>query len=181
MGLVVLLRPNNTPGQSDPSAFICVANTHLLYNPRRGDIKLAQLAILLAEISRLSRLPDGSTNPVVLCGDFNSTPWSPLYSFLTRGCLEYGGLQMGMVRPTHDPTNNKLMKIVNCRALTHICFVHVYSIFTSLHMRRSSLTYICLFMCVCPGVWSGEPSQRSAYPYISNLVSEFGNQLSVSV
>uniref|UniRef100_A0A3B4Y9J3 Angel homolog 2 n=1 Tax=Seriola lalandi dorsalis TaxID=1841481 RepID=A0A3B4Y9J3_SERLL len=97
VGLVVLLRPNHASNQSDPSAFICVANTHLLYNPRRGDIKLAQLAILLAEISRLSRLPDGSTNPVVLCGDFNSTPWSPLYSFLTTGRLDYRGLPIGMV------------------------------------------------------------------------------------
>ncbi|CAB1433904.1 unnamed protein product [Pleuronectes platessa] len=97
VGLVVLLRPNNVVGKSDPSGFICVANTHLLYNPRRGDIKLAQLAILLAEIRRLSRLPDGSTNPVVLCGDFNSTPLSPLYGFLTTGCLDYRGLQIGMV------------------------------------------------------------------------------------
>lgn len=96
VGLVLLLRPNGA-GPSDPSAFICVANTHLLYNPRRGDIKLAQLAILLAEISRLSRLPDGSTNPVLLCGDFNSTPWSPLYGFLTTGVLEYGGMPTGMV------------------------------------------------------------------------------------
>ncbi|KAK5852605.1 hypothetical protein PBY51_006457 [Eleginops maclovinus] len=97
VGLVVLLRPNDSGIQSDPSAFVCVANTHLLYNPRRGDIKLAQLAILLAEINRLSRLPDGSTNPVVLCGDFNSTPRSPLYSFLTAGRLEYNGLQSSMV------------------------------------------------------------------------------------
>ncbi|XP_026174015.1 protein angel homolog 2 isoform X2 [Mastacembelus armatus] len=97
VGLVVLLRPNDTVGQLDPSAFICVANTHLLYNPRRGDIKLAQLAILLAEITRLSRLPDGSTNPVLLCGDFNSTPGSPLYNFLITGCLNYGGLQVAMV------------------------------------------------------------------------------------
>lgn len=98
VGLVVLLRPNDAAGRSDPSAFICVANTHLLYNPRRGDIKLAQLAILFAEINRLSRLPDGSANPVVLCGDFNSTPWSPLYRFLTTGCLDYRGLQIGAVR-----------------------------------------------------------------------------------
>ncbi|XP_054473956.1 LOW QUALITY PROTEIN: protein angel homolog 2 [Anoplopoma fimbria] len=97
VGLVLLLQPNDTARRSDPSAFICVANTHLLYNPRRGDIKLAQLAILLAEIGRLSRLPDGSTNPVVLCGDFNSTPRSPLYSFLMTGCLEYRGLQSSMV------------------------------------------------------------------------------------
>ncbi|KAF7656080.1 hypothetical protein LDENG_00046340 [Lucifuga dentata] len=73
------------------------SNTHLLYNPRRGDIKLAQLAVLLAEISRLSHLPDGSTNPVLLCGDFNSIPGSPLYSFLTKGCLKYRGMPMGMV------------------------------------------------------------------------------------
>ena len=98
VGLVVLLQPNDAEGQLNSSAFICVANTHLLYNPRRGDIKLAQLAILLAEISRLSRLPDGSSNPVVLCGDFNSTPWSPLYSFLTTGCLDYRGMQIGKVR-----------------------------------------------------------------------------------
>ncbi|XP_047243669.1 protein angel homolog 2 isoform X4 [Girardinichthys multiradiatus] len=97
VGMVVLLQPNNGVIQSDPSSFVCVANTHLLYNPRRGDIKLAQLAILLAEIGRLSRLPDGSNNPVVLCGDFNSAPWSPLYRFLTTGCLEYQGMQIGMV------------------------------------------------------------------------------------
>lgn len=98
VGLVVLLRPNKSFSHLNSSSFICVANTHLLYNPRRGDIKLAQLAILLAEINRLSRLPNGQVNPVVLCGDFNSAPWSPLYSFLTTGFLQYSGMQIGMVR-----------------------------------------------------------------------------------
>lgn len=92
VGLVVQLSP-----ASDPASCVCVANTHLLYNPRRGDIKLAQLAILLAEVNRVSRLPDGSTNPVLLCGDFNSTPISPLYRFLTSGRLDYKGLAIGMV------------------------------------------------------------------------------------
>ncbi|XP_058470229.1 protein angel homolog 2 isoform X2 [Solea solea] len=94
VGLVLLLRPN---GAAPSTASICVANTHLLYNPRRGDVKLAQLAVLLAEVGRLSRRPDGSTDPVLLCGDFNSTPWSPLYCFLTTGFLDYRGLQIGMV------------------------------------------------------------------------------------
>lgn len=98
VGLVLLLQPNEVACSVSRSSSICVANTHLLYNPRRGDIKLAQLAILLAEISRLSRLPNGSASPVVLCGDFNSTPLSPLYSFLTTGCLNYSGLKMGSVR-----------------------------------------------------------------------------------
>ncbi|XP_014862101.1 PREDICTED: protein angel homolog 2 isoform X5 [Poecilia mexicana] len=97
VGMVVVLQPNTGAAQSNASYSICVANTHLLYNPRRGDIKLAQLAILLAEIGRLSRLPDGSTNPVILCGDFNSVPWSPLYHFLTTGSLKYKGLQINMV------------------------------------------------------------------------------------
>ncbi|XP_078130852.1 protein angel homolog 2 isoform X1 [Sander vitreus] len=110
VGLIVLLQPVDAMSQSDPSAFICVANTHLLYNPRRGDIKLAQLAILLAEINRLSRLPDGAPSPVVLCGDFNSTPRSPLYSFLTTGCLKYTGLPNSMVSgQENSPRGQRLL------------------------------------------------------------------------
>uniref|UniRef100_A0A3Q3EVN5 Angel homolog 2 (Drosophila) n=1 Tax=Labrus bergylta TaxID=56723 RepID=A0A3Q3EVN5_9LABR len=126
VGLVLLLRPNDaTAAQPDPSAFICVANTHLLYNPRRGDIKLAQLAILLAEIRRLSSRSDGSTSPVVLCGDFNSTPWSPLYSFLTTGCLDYRGMQIGMVSGQEsNPRGQRLLPSPiwsNCLGIDHQC------------------------------------------------------------
>ncbi|KAM8831494.1 protein angel homolog 2 isoform 2-T2 [Spinachia spinachia] len=112
VGLVLLLRPTGAEQRgADPSAFLCVANTHLLYNPNRGDIKLAQLAILLAEIGRLSRLPDGSANPVVLCGDFNSTPRSPLYGFLTTGRLDYRGLQSSMVSGQKDtPTGQRVLQ-----------------------------------------------------------------------
>ncbi|XP_036943188.1 protein angel homolog 2 isoform X3 [Acanthopagrus latus] len=117
VGLVVLLKPKDVTFQSDPSTFICVANTHLLYNPRRGDIKLAQLAILLAEIRRLNRLPDGSTNPVVLCGDFNSTPWSPLYSFLTTGSLDYRGLQISTV--SGQESSPRGQRLLNCPIWSH--------------------------------------------------------------
>ncbi|XP_061668841.1 protein angel homolog 2 [Syngnathoides biaculeatus] len=94
VGLVVLLRPKDAAASS---GFVCVANTHLLYNPRRGDVKLAQLAILLAEISHSSRPSNGSRNPVVLCGDFNSTPSSPLVAFLMAGRLQYRNLPISMV------------------------------------------------------------------------------------
>ncbi|XP_067097164.1 protein angel homolog 2 isoform X1 [Osmerus mordax] len=97
VGLILLLRPAGGTDQSQPSSCLCVANTHLLYNPRRGDIKLAQTALLLAEIGRLAHLPDGTPCPVVLCGDLNSVPWSPLYSFLRQGCLEYEGLPTAWV------------------------------------------------------------------------------------
>lgn len=37
-----------------PSNCLVVATTHLLYNPRRQDVKLAQVQVLLAEIERLA-------------------------------------------------------------------------------------------------------------------------------
>ncbi|XP_012667318.2 protein angel homolog 2 isoform X1 [Otolemur garnettii] len=94
VGLVLLLQPK-IPCAASPA--ICVANTHLLYNPRRGDIKLTQLAMLLAEISSVAHQKDGSFCPIVMCGDFNSVPGSPLYSFIKEGKLNYEGLAIGKV------------------------------------------------------------------------------------
>ncbi|XP_064411651.1 protein angel homolog 2 [Latimeria chalumnae] len=94
IALVVLLQPTD-PRRA--STHICVANTHLLYNPRRGDIKLTQLALLLAEVDNVAHQKDGTYCPIILCGDFNSTPVSPLYSFIKEGNLEYGGLPIGKV------------------------------------------------------------------------------------
>ncbi|XP_078505886.1 protein angel homolog 2 isoform X2 [Lissotriton helveticus] len=93
VGLVLLLQPNLEPN----TPVICVANTHLLYNPRRGDIKLTQLAILLAEIAGVALQADGDFCPIVLCGDFNSVPGSPLHSFIKEGKLNYEGLTIGKV------------------------------------------------------------------------------------
>ncbi|XP_075050736.1 protein angel homolog 1 [Mixophyes fleayi] len=94
VGLILLLQPLLTEDIQDgcPPPLLCVANTHLLYNPRRGDIKLAQLALLLAEVDKLSSSPNGSRCPIILCGDLNSTPNSPLYQLLYNGVLNYSGL-----------------------------------------------------------------------------------------
>lgn len=93
VGLVLLLQPRPAEGVQDATSTpLCVVNTHLLYNPRRGDIKLAQLALLLAEVEKLSRHPDGSRCPIILCGDLNATPDSPLYQLLYNGVLNYSGL-----------------------------------------------------------------------------------------
>ncbi|XP_075720710.1 protein angel homolog 2 isoform X2 [Rhinoderma darwinii] len=94
IGLVLILQPK-TRGRDVP--MICVANTHLLYNPRRGDIKLTQLAILLAEITEVAQIQDGRFCPIVLCGDFNSVPGSPLHRFVKEGTLYYEGLTIGKV------------------------------------------------------------------------------------
>lgn len=80
---------------------LIVATTHLLYNPRRGDVKLAQLRLLLAEIDKLAfkSIKDGqiSYHPVILCGDMNSQLDSPLYSFITKGYANFKGIKVGDV------------------------------------------------------------------------------------
>ncbi|XP_077195027.1 protein angel homolog 2 isoform X1 [Paroedura picta] len=109
VGLVVLLQPRS---HCKATAAICVANTHLLYNPRRGDIKLTQLAMLLAEITNVALKEDGRFCPLVLCGDFNSVPYSPLYNFLREGKLNYEGLPIGKVSgQEQSPKGKRILSI----------------------------------------------------------------------
>lgn len=93
VALIVKLKPLSGHVESNRRLFI--ANTHLLFNPRRGDIKLAQVMILLAELDKCGLLSGSQSDiyhPVILCGDFNSEPHSELYKLLTMGRLEYEGL-----------------------------------------------------------------------------------------
>lgn len=90
VGLIVLLEVSNSQRK------FLIATTHLLFNPARGDIKLCQLAILL---SRLKKLASAETDPLpsIVCGDFNSTPQSPLYKLMVHGSLFYQGLPRGEI------------------------------------------------------------------------------------
>uniref|UniRef100_A0A672G702 Endonuclease/exonuclease/phosphatase domain-containing protein n=1 Tax=Salarias fasciatus TaxID=181472 RepID=A0A672G702_SALFA len=96
VGVVLLLRPLVDQGArlTERGPPLCVANTHLLFSPRRGDVKLAQLAILLAEIDRVvkSCRSSGEHCNVVLCGDLNAVPDTPLCRLITAGSLFYRGL-----------------------------------------------------------------------------------------
>lgn len=102
VGIILLLQPVVIRG-SDIKATgppLCVANTHLLFNPRRGDVKLAQLAIMLAEVDKVvqSCKARGENCNLILCGDFNSVPHMPLYRLITTGELYFQGLPAWMVR-----------------------------------------------------------------------------------
>ena len=105
VGIVLLLRPVVTRGAHVKAMGppLCVANTHLLFNPRRGDVKLAQLAIMLAEINRVVRSckANGEHCNLLLCGDFNAVPGMPLYQLITTGELYFQNLPAWMVRPKH--------------------------------------------------------------------------------
>ncbi|KAM6367169.1 protein angel homolog 2 isoform 2-T3 [Alca torda] len=109
VGLVLLLQPKF---HCTTNAAICIANTHLLYNPRRGDIKLTQLAMLLAEIASVAPQKDGTFCPIVICGDFNSVPGSPLYRFIKEGKLNYEGLAIGKVSGQEQfPRGQRILSI----------------------------------------------------------------------
>ncbi|CAF3405917.1 unnamed protein product [Rotaria sp. Silwood1] len=88
-GLIALFQPI-APNVSSDDIF-CVATTHLLFSPKRGDIKLAQIQYFLAEIDRLA-IKDPYTNsyyPIILCGDFNAQHQSPLIQFLLDKYIKY--------------------------------------------------------------------------------------------
>ncbi|XP_029901148.1 protein angel homolog 1 isoform X2 [Myripristis murdjan] len=106
VGVVLLLQPVVTQGSEVKTKGLplCVANTHLLFNPRRGDVKLAQLAVVLAEIDRVvkSCKARGDGCNVILCGDLNSVPNMPLYQLITTGQLFYHGLPAWMVSGQED-------------------------------------------------------------------------------
>ncbi|CAF1386211.1 unnamed protein product [Adineta ricciae] len=90
-GLIALFQPL-TQNASEHDLF-CVATTHLLFSPKRGDIKLAQVQYFLAEIDRLASKPDEPNlhYPIILCGDLNAQPLCPLINFLLSGYLQYNG------------------------------------------------------------------------------------------
>lgn len=60
---------------------VIVATTHLLYNPRRDDVRVAQVGKLLTELRTFAA--DNKETPVVLTGDFNSQIDSPPIALLT--------------------------------------------------------------------------------------------------
>lgn len=103
VGLILRLSPNS--GQEG----FCVANTHLLYNPKRGDIKLLQLVKLMAELDHM--VPNFQSNPVILCGDFNARPHSFMYKFISQGYLRYHGLQLEDISAQRHGGGRKFLDI----------------------------------------------------------------------
>jgi len=91
VGQIAMLCPT-----ADPNKKICVANTHLYFNPNHGEIKLAELSLLLSRIDVLSkfqqeqdRQSDSYYFPIVICGDFNSEPNSDIVKFITDGNFDF--------------------------------------------------------------------------------------------
>ena len=106
--LVALHAVGESGGDGDSAgATIVVGNTHVLFNPRRGDVKLQQVATLLAAAAAMSDELSGAQGgrgvPVVVCGDFNSAPFSPIYDFLASGTISLTSSHPGPCSPHPAP------------------------------------------------------------------------------
>jgi len=88
---------------------VCVTNTHLVFNEKRGEIKLAQAAILTHAVNAAIEKAGGTVAavPVVLGGDFNSTPRSKILQFLECGRLRYDNLDRREISGQLPPGSGK--------------------------------------------------------------------------
>ncbi|XP_078101063.1 2',5'-phosphodiesterase 12 [Sander vitreus] len=65
---VSVLEDLNKPGRK-----VCVANTHLYWHPKGGNIRLVQMGVALQHLRHVIN-EEAPGAPLVFCGDFNSTP-----------------------------------------------------------------------------------------------------------
>ncbi|XP_042497359.1 carbon catabolite repressor protein 4 homolog 6-like isoform X2 [Macadamia integrifolia] len=79
---------------------VVVCNIHVLYNPKRGEIKLGQVRVLLDRAHGVSKIWNDA--PLVICGDFNCTPKSPLYNYISEQKLSLSGLARDRVSGQHS-------------------------------------------------------------------------------
>lgn len=83
VGHIAVLKPRLT---RLTDSLLVVANTHLLFNPNRTDIRLAQIKLLLSELEFMSFTNDSDgikiQHPTILCGDLNSNPDSQVVNFI---------------------------------------------------------------------------------------------------
>lgn len=75
---------------------LVVGNTHLLYNPRRSDIRFEQLRLFIQELDDVSfnyydKVKNRRFNhPTILCGDLNCSPSSEISKFIFRNSRQQG-------------------------------------------------------------------------------------------
>lgn len=84
-----------TRSNRDPISQVCIANTHLYSNKDFPDVKLWQSWQLLQELETFV-MSRGQNLPLMICGDFNSTPDTAVYDLLSRSAVHPGHPDVNM-------------------------------------------------------------------------------------
>ena len=70
---------------------ILVVDVHIHWDPAYKDVKLVQTIILMEQLEIITKNFEGTAGAsplsVLICGDFNSTPDSGVYEFISRGTV----------------------------------------------------------------------------------------------
>ena len=83
IAVIAVLEMKNKSDNPNQRDIVIVANTHIHWNPEFSDVKLVQTQIFtekLTELRKKYKMP-----PLIVCGDFNSTPDSGVYELITKG------------------------------------------------------------------------------------------------
>jgi len=80
--LHIKVTSNGQPSGPHGGHLLCVVNTHILADPGFADVKLWQSHLLVRSLEQTRQ-----HLPLLVCGDFNSTPESAVYEYLRRGTL----------------------------------------------------------------------------------------------
>ena len=77
---------------------IVIATVHIMFNPKRGDVKIEQSNLLCKTLSEFidntnAKLQSKTNDPAVfICGDFNSKQNSAIYHFFRKGLVDLTGI-----------------------------------------------------------------------------------------
>jgi mRNA deadenylase 3'-5' endonuclease subunit Ccr4 len=107
------------PVSAGPPRKLCVANTHIFWDPTCPDVKLLQTWQLLSQLAyRFSQAP------LIICGDLNSKPDSSVYEFLTSGSVKgrYPELDPSIPRFSHMPNAGEIRHPFHLSS----AYAHVY-------------------------------------------------------
>ena len=92
---------------------VCITNTHLYSHKDFPDVKLWQSWQLLQELENFI-MSRGANLPLIICGDFNSTPDTAVYDLLSRQAVHPGHPDVNVA--TSDDVPNVLPDAMN---ITH--------------------------------------------------------------
>lgn len=101
VALLVLAKSTAASSAGEGERLVCFANTHIFWDPEYADVKLWQTQVLVRELERFvaSHVQSRGVNvPIVLCGDFNSEPETPVISLLKGEQVSFRFDPLGVLR-----------------------------------------------------------------------------------
>ena len=155
IGIAVLLVLED----ADTKAPLVVGNAHLTWDPEFKDVKVIQTVMLMEEMGKFmdAELGDEAAKvPIILGGDFNSTPDSGVFEFITKGKISQS--HDDLIGKDYKGFADKVVR-VSCREL---CSPSTLSLGPVLAQKADPLSRLraCVLCCLFLALWLVFPSLR---------------------